>query len=364
MMIGTWVLYLPQVKQKLNLDDSQLGFALFCLAFGLLCIMPIVPFLSKTIGLGRCTIIGICFFSLAFVFPLYVNTYLLLCISLFVVGVFSGFTDITMNAIVSQFEQEDQVTFMSSAHGFFSLGGALSGLLGAVLMSWFKFPFYHMMMMSGVVLVSNILLANHYIKLKEQAVSKDSTGLKFHDIKPLLSLAFIAVVVMGNEGAIEHWSSIYLIDIVKVSSKELAGYGFTLFSMMMTAGRFFGDGISIKLGSLKTIVFGCILAIIGFSILLLGYYASSVAGFGIIGLGLSVIVPELMRLAGQTKNISATKSISFVSGAGFLGFLLGPIVLGYLSDIYNLKISFSFLLGLTLLAVLLTQFKLMHKKNK
>ena len=362
MMIGTWVLYIPQVKEKLNLDDGQIGFALFCLAFGLLLIIPVVPFLSKAIGLGRCTIIGICLFSIAYVFPLYLDTYILICISLFIVGMFSGFTDITMNAIVSQFEQDDEVSFMSSAHGFFSLGGALAGILGVILMSWFQLPFHHMLMMTGLVLISNILLSKYYASQKEHSVEKNSESLKFSFLKPLLLLAFLAVVVMGNEGAIEHWSSIYLTDVVEVSKKELAGIGFTAFSIMMTIGRFFGDGISTKVGSAKTIFYGCSLAVIGFTILLLGYFESSIIGFGVIGLGLSVIVPELMRLAGQTKGISSTKSISFVSGAGFLGFLLGPIILGYISDIYDLKISFCFLLGLTLLAVLLTQFKLVSKK--
>ena len=169
------------------------------------------------------------------------------------------------------------------------------------------------------------------------------------------------MVVMGNEGAVEHWSAIYLTEVVNVSSKNLVGLGFVVFSVTMTIGRFFGDGISAKIGSVKVIVIGCILAVVGYIFILTESFISSIVGFGIIGLGLSVNIPELLRLSGKTKGVSASKGISFVSGVGFLGFLLGPIILGYLSDSFNLKISFTFLLILLITAALISGFVLRRK---
>ncbi len=89
---------------------------------------------------------------------------------------------------------------------------------------------------------------------------------------------------------------------------------------MMTIGRFFGDRISEKIGSTKIIILGCVLACIGYICVLLSQVLLSVIGFGVIGLGLSVVIPELLRVAGNTKGISTSKSISFVSGIGFIGF--------------------------------------------
>ena len=142
-MIGTWVLYIPQVKEKLQLDDAQIGFALFCLALGLLFFIPIVPIITNKVGLGRSTFFGICIFSIAFIGPLIAPSYILLCIALFIVGVFSGLTDIAMNTVVSEIERKDNVNFMSAAHGFFSLGGAIGALIGSILIGVFKVPFYH-----------------------------------------------------------------------------------------------------------------------------------------------------------------------------------------------------------------------------
>jgi MFS family permease len=86
-----------------------------------------------------------------------------------------------------------------------------------------------------------------------------------------------------------------------------------------------------------------------------------------VGLGLSVIIPELFRVAGKTANVKASIGISFVSGIGFVGFLLGPVLLGYISHTFSLKSSFLFLLSLTVLVflALLAKFKkkVIHTKN-
>ena len=358
-MIGTWVLYIPQVKEKLQLDDSQIGFALFCLALGLLFFIPVVPIVTRKIGLGKSTFFGICVFSIVFIGPLIAPTYQILCASLFFVGIFSGLTDIAMNTVVSEIEKTDNVNFMSAAHGFFSLGGAIGALIGSVLIGVFISPLYHVLIMTDFIIITNLLLYKQYFRIREvEEESEEKTKLPLKLMKPLFVLGFLAMVIMGNEGAIEHWSSIYLIEVVEVASENLAGLGFTVFSVMMTIGRFFGDGISAKIGSAKIVTLGCILASLGYLFVLLEGLLFSLVGFGIIGLGLSVIIPELLRIAGKVENVSASKSISFVSGVGFVGFLLGPIILGYISDSFSLRMSFIFLLSLTSLAVILSISKL------
>ncbi|MEO1029793.1 MAG: MFS transporter [Bacteroidota bacterium] len=362
-MFGTWILYIPQVKQKLELNDSQIGFAMFCLALGVLCFIPLVPIISKKIGIGKSTFFGICVFSMVFLIPVVAHTYILLCTALFMVGMFSGFTDVTMNTLVSELEKRDEVNFMSAAHGFFSLGGAIGALLGTFLMVYIEVPLFHLSLMAIIVVVTNLVLVSQYFKIRETEIKKSEEKLPLKSFRPLVVLALLAMIVMGNEGAIEHWSSIYFTEVIAVASDNMVGLGFTVFSIMMTVGRFFGDGISEKIGSVRIILLGCSLAALGYVFVLFSHLILSAIGFGIIGLGLSVVIPELLRVAGRTEHISASKSISFVSGVGFVGFLVGPIILGYISDYFDLQISFSFLLVLILLAVVLTRLKLNSKTN-
>ena len=355
-IVGTWVLYIPYVKTKLVLDDAQIGFALFCLALGILIFLAVVPYLIKKFQLGRLTFFGIVLFAISFIFPVFMPTYITLCISLFVIGAFSGITDIAMNALVSHVEKEDGVNIMSAAHGFFSLGGVFGATLGSILMPFFDLPVHHMMVVSILIILINLLLVKNYVHLTEKEVSQEKNSYTFDKIKPLIAIAFIAFVIMISEGAIEHWSSLYLLEVVQITQHNLAGVGFIVFSTMMTLGRFFGDGISAKIGSIKIILFGCILAIVGYSCVLVGQFGITVLGYGIVGFGLSVIIPELFRMAGNAPGIKASVGISLVSGIGFAGFLLGPVVLGYISNTYTLKFSFFTLLLLTTIALLITNF--------
>ncbi|ARV06906.1 MFS transporter [Polaribacter sp. SA4-10] len=362
-IVGTWILYIPYVKTKLSLNDSQIGFALFCLALGILTFLPLVPYLSKKIGLGRLTFFAIVLFALAFIFPVLMPDYVSLCISLFIVGVFTGITDIAMNALVSEIEKKEKVNIMSAAHGFFSLGGVLGAALGSLLMPIFNLPVYHMITVAVLIIFLNILLVKNYFSVSEEQHLKQKNKYSFTIIKPLIAIAFIAFVIMSSEGAIEHWSSLYLIEVVKITQQNLAGSGFIIFSVMMTIGRFFGDGISAKIGSIKIIVLGCILASIGYLCILAGQLTITLLGFSIVGLGLSVIIPELFRIAGKVKGVKASVGISIVSGIGFSGFLLGPVVLGYISNTYNLKISFLTLLLLTFFALLIAGLNFRKEKN-
>jgi MFS family permease len=215
-------------------------------------------------------------------------------------------------------------------------------------------PLYHVLLMIFLVVVTNLLVSKKYYAMTENKDFKNKSKVPFKVYKPLFSLAFLALVALSSEGSIEQWSSIYLIEIVEISSQNLAGLGFIVFSIAMTIGRFFGDGISEKIGSKRIIVVGFILACIGYLCVLLSQVVLSVIGFGIIGLGLSVIIPELFRVAGNTRGISASKSISFVSGIGFFGFLLSPVILGYISDSSSLKISFLCLLALTVFTLVVS----------
>ncbi len=363
-MVGTWVLYIPHVKETLLLDDSQIGFALFFSALGILVCLPFVPFITKKVGLGRYTVIGITLFALAFIGPLLATNYIFLCIALFIVGIFSGTTDVAMNALVSQIEKEDSINIMSSAHGFFSLGGAIGAILGTFLMVYFLEPFHHIMLIAIVVIVINISLSKNYVSITENVMETEKEPFKISLFKPLIIIAFLAFVIMSSEGAIEHWSTLYLLEVVEITQKNLAGLGFILFSTTMTIGRFFGDGISTTIGSLKTIVLGCLVASSGYLCVLLNGLMLTVIGFGLVGLGLSVIIPELFRISGKAKGVSASAGISFVSGIGFTGFLLGPVVLGFISDAYGLKMSFFTLFLLIALALMVAFFKYRIGKNQ
>jgi fucose permease len=349
-MTGTWVLYLPHVKNKFGLEDAQIGIALFCMAIGLFLAIPFTPTINKKLGLGQSTKVGILLFALCFNLPLWANSYLLLCIGLFFTGIFSGFTDVSMNALVSVIEKQKNISFMSAAHGFFSLGGFIGAGLGSLLILLVSSPVTHMMIISLIIIITNFVMSKHYRHIDEITTADQKQSSNYKLIRPLLGLAIVAFIIMLNEGAVEHWSNLFLFDIVQTTESR-AGLGFIAFSLCMTIGRFLGDGLSERLGSMKIIIVGSLVAFTAYLLVILSSLVLSVIGFGILGLGLSVIIPELFRLAGNVKNVPASVGISIVSGIGFLGFLVGPVILGFISSKTNLLWSFGFLAASILTAL-------------
>lgn len=353
-LVGTWILYIPHIKHKFLLNDAELGFALFFNACGLLSGIGLVPLIHRRIGTGRSTKIGIILLCIAFNLPLLASSYWFLCTCLFLMGVLSGFTDVSMNALISIIESRDKENLMSAAHGFFSLGGFIGAGVGSVFLYFFFEPRIHMFLVTVSVVIVNIVLARHYDFITENKENKvknqDATFLR--RVRPVIGLSIIAFIVMFNEGAVEHWSNLYLFEVVGFKQSQ-AGYGFILFSLSMTIGRFLGDELSKKLGSIKILSYGCFIAILSYFLILNNETYTSIIGFGILGLGLSIVVPEIFRLAGRNNTLSASDAISTVSGIGFIGFMIGPVLLGIIAKASSLTNSYIGLLFTIIVALII-----------
>ena len=71
----------------------------------------------------------------------------------------------------------------------------------------------------------------------------------------------------------------------------------------------------------------------------------AIAGFALTGLGFSVIIPELFRIGGNVKGVESSQGVAFIAGTGYSGFLIGPVILGFLAEQFSLNTSFMVLLG-------------------
>ncbi|NKI30315.1 MFS transporter [Croceivirga thetidis] len=355
---GTWAIYIPYVKDKLEINKADLGIALFFLALGVFTVFPIASKIIDKLGVGKTTWWGVLFCTLAALLPLASPSYELLCVSLFVFGLSNGITDIAMNTLVTELEKEDKVQFMSAAHGFFSLGGVVAGL-GSFLMPVFENPMLHMGLIALIVLIINLIFKRHYVTIKSAPVEKEPFSLKL--FKPLFVLGLIGFISFASEGAVVDWSALYLKEITLAPS-HLFGAGFLAFSITMTLGRFLGDGISERIGSIKIVAVGAIVAILGYFGILSENSLFAILGFALTGLGFSVMVPELFRIGGKVKGVDSAQGIAFIAGIGYLGFLSGPVILGFLAEEFTLRTSFWTLLVCAFLVLLLT-WTLRGKRN-
>jgi len=349
---GTWAIYIPRVKEDLGLDKADLGIALFCLSLGVFTIFPLASKIINRLGVGRVTWIGVLLNSVAALFPFMAPSYELLMGGLFVFGACNGLLDIAMNTLVTEIEKEDGKKFMSAAHGFFSLGGILVGL-GSFLIPILGSPVLHMGITVLLVLAVNLFFHRHYVHIVAPAVERE--GFSFKLFKPLLLLGIIGFVSMGSEGAIIDWSGLYLKEVT-LAPEYMIGSGFLAFSTTMTLGRFLGDGISARIGSIRLVALGALIALTGYVLVLTGQTHVALLGFALNGLGFSVMIPEMFRIGGNLKGVDSSQGVAFIAGTGYIGFMVGPVLMGFLAETASLVYSFYALLAGVVLVLGLSLF--------
>jgi len=339
-LFGTWAIYIPSVKENLGIDKADLGIAIFFLSLGVFTIFPIAARIINKVGVGKATSFGVLFSSLVALMPLLAPSFYTLMASLFLFGAFNGFTDIAMNTLVTELEKEDKQKFMSAAHGFFSLGGVLAGL-GSFLIVAIGNPPLHMLLAVILVLSVNAIFFRRYYHVKAAPVDKEPFSLKL--FKPLMILGIVSFIAMGSEGAIVDWSGLYLKEI-SLAPEALWGAGFLGFQITMTLGRFVGDAISTRIGSVKMVALGAVIAISGYVLVLTTATYLAIVGFALSGLGFSVMVPELFRIGGNVKGIDSSQGVAFIAGLGYTGFLMAPPILGFIAKSSSLVSCFYVLL--------------------
>ena len=347
--LSTWILYIPIIKDKLQLSESEIGIGLFCFAMGALCVMPLSSIFIRKWGDGRVTFYSALVLYGAFILPLLAPSFVLLCMALFIAGFFGGLMDIAMNAVASLLESKSQQYIMSGCHGFFSLGAMLGAGIGGLLIHPGFPPALHMAYLSVLLIISTFLLKPSFFEIKDVHSSTEKAKLT---ILPLLGLSIICMIFMMSEGAIHDWSTIFMRD-VKMTSPQFMGLGFAAFSGFMALGRFYGDALQARLRPSSIIYLGSLGAILGLLIVINSNWQVSILGFALVGLGLSGMIPTLFRAAANQEGVSAAQGIATLSGIGYVGFLMGPVLFGFLAEWYSLPVTFTSIMGLLVLALAL-----------
>ncbi len=353
LLFSIWVVYIPFVAKKIGITEGRIGGAIFFASLGSFFMIPICNRLISKLGIGKMTFYSLCLYCIVSFGPFLATNYYLLCIALFLCGMAGSSMGITINSLTATIEKADNVYIMSGSHGFFSAGGMIGAFFGSIIAAKFKNPIVHLSILCLILLTVQIYFIKDYYYIKGEPVQKQKRII--NNLGPLIIIAIIALIVMVSEGAIGDWSALYLKKIVKINL-SLLGFGYAGFSLAMTIGRFLGDWVRKKLGSWQLISAGAFLALTGFGLVLLPYRFVSLAGFAVIGLGFSTIVPEVYRMASHIEGVKAHDGVSFIAAAANIGFLVGPVFLGLLAEYRTLHFSFLILSFFVAIAFIISFF--------
>jgi len=339
---SSWASRIPSIKTALDLSDGHLGTILFVLPIGQLTMMFFSGKLVTRFGSHR--ILPFSTFMYAFCLTnlgLAQNAWQL-GIGLFVFGIFGNLSNISINTQGVYTEGLFKKTIMSTFHGVWSLAGFTGALVGLGMLSFNLSTYTHFLLVAAIVLLLVAFNFKFLIKAKEIPRIEKKRGFRKRD-KSLILLGIIGFCCMASEGIMFDWSGLYFKDIVKAPG-SLIVLGYTSFMIMMASGRFFGDRLINKFGR-KTVmqISGVMISSGMFIAVVFPFIIPCTIAFMIVGLGVSTIVPTLYSIAGKHPTIPTGEALTAVSSISFLGFLMGPPIIGHIAELFSLRFSFAFI---------------------
>lgn len=354
LVFSTWVIYIPFIAEKMQITEGKVGGALFFSSLGSFLTIPLSNKLIDILGVGRQAFIGFVLYAISMYGMFLAPDYLWLCTALFLFGVMSSIFAISLNSMVATIEKQAGKYIMTGSHGFWSIGGIIGASTGGFIAGKLDMPLVHITILIAILIGLQIWLRKEYTHIRSEPRLKGDKQ-KF-SVKPLIAIASIAMIMMASEGAIADWSALYLKKVVLMKN-HLLGFGYALFSMGMTLGRFTGDALSHRFGSWRLLRMAIGTSLIGFTLVLMVHPALALIGFFIIGIGFSIIVPEVYRLASNIKGIRTADGISFLAATTNVGFLTGPVLLGFIAEMHSLYVSFLILSAFVTTALVLSLIK-------
>ncbi|WP_274380576.1 MFS transporter [Dyella telluris] len=346
--MSAWAPMVPYAKARLGLDDAQLGLALLAFGGGSMLSMPFVGWLAHKLGNRTLIVASGLLMCAALPALAMVSSIAALIAALLYFGVMLGAVDVAMNAHAVDVERLDGGRLMSGFHGLFSVGGltgaaVMSGLLAAGV------PLALAASAIAVLLVVLVLLLRGDLLDDAPSIDeprKEPLGMP-HALAWLLGL--LCFVSFLAEGAMLDWSAVFLRDFRGVAPAS-AGFGYAFFSVAMALGRLTGDRFVGRYGPEWAVRIGAALAVAGF--LLVACVAdatTSLAGFVLIGLGASNIVPVMFSAAGRLPGTPPAIAIATATTLGYAGLLSGPALIGFVAHASSLPMAFAGVAGLLVL---------------
>jgi MFS family permease len=335
---ASWASRIPVIKAHLHLSEGQLGTILLMLPVGQLATMALSGKLVTKYGSASVLrIVPIAYTLVLCSIPFAQNAWQLGGI-LFLFGVTGNMCNISVNTQGVATEQIFKKSIMTSFHGAWSIAGFTGALVGLLTMNLGLNTFYHFLIIL-VIVTANTLINQKYL-VPGKSPQKDKRSFFSKPEGGLLQIGIIGYFRMATEGAMFDWSGVYFKEIVQAPEKFVV-VGYASFMIMMATGRFVGDAVIRKLGRKRTLQYSGLLMFVGMmtSVIFPEFIICTLA-FMLVGIGVACNVPSIYSIAGQNKNVPSGVALAMVSSISYLGFLMGPPLIGYIAEAFSLRYSY------------------------
>jgi MFS family permease len=342
---------LPDLQRAMNIQEGALGLGLIGAALGTLISLSFLGPVLERIGYRRAILALIPVLSLLYGVASFAPGPLEFFLLLVPVGLVIGGIEIILNLEADRTEHLIGRRIMNRAHAFWSFGFFSSGIISALIAQTRLDVHWHLLLMVPVVVVGVALLLGRFDPAPHRTGTSAEKPPRF--ATPTLAIFVLVAVTLSAmimEGAGIDWSAIYMRDEFQVSP-FIAGFAVALGAFTQAATRFFADPFVERYSPI--VVSRVLLAVLGLGTLLVFYATNdwmALVGFGLMGMGTSVIFPLAMSAAAQRTDRPAATNVASLAQISFVAFLLGPPLLGFIAEHWGIRWSFGIGLPLVVLS--------------
>ncbi len=342
---------LPEIQRALGVAEGAFGLALIGTACGTMVSLTFGGRLLERIGHRRALLGLMALLPVFYAAAAHASGPAMLFILLLPAGLCIGAVEIVVNLEADRVEHQTGTRFMNRAHGFWSLGFFVAGLVGAAMSQLGVSPQMHLALVAPIEWVGLALLLGRF----DAAPHRDTTAgapAAVHFARPTFGVMLLVAVTLSAmvlEGAGADWSAIYMRDVFG-AAPFLAGLAVAVGAGAQAVARFFADRFVEK--HQPVAVARVLLGVLGMGTLLVFTApATGVAllGFGLIGVGTSAIFPLAMSAAAQRTDRAPATNVAALAQFAFVAFLLGPPLLGQVAQAFGIRWAFG--VGLPLIAL-------------
>ena len=354
---SSWASRIPDIKEIFTVNDALYwGIVLFMIPVGKFVAIPLAGYLVSKLGSRIMVQISIMGYALSlFAIGTALNIYML-GVFLFCFGVFWNLCDISLNTQGIGIERLYGRTIMASFHGGWSLAACLGALIGFIMIVSDVTPFWHFTLIAALILLLT-MVSRRYLQddvstaeVKEEAVEDKSEKWQYIK-KPEMLLIKLGLVGIYFESVLQVPKSLQI--------------GFLVFMVMMTVGRFLANYAYRIWGKQRVLQLSGAFIFIGFfTSALLGSTVDSMVlkvivnsfGFMLVGLGISSMVPTIYSLVGAKSKTPVGIALTILSSISFIGSLVAPLLIGAISQAFNMEYAYMVVGLLGLCILLMTTF--------
>ena len=358
---GSFVARIPDFKRILDVSNGTLGLSLLFVSAGVfLALKPAGKYSAK---FGSQPIIFFSTIALALSYLLLGALFSLtwFWITLFIFGFVLATQDVSMNAHAVVVEQRAGRRLMSVFHAMFSVGTLFGGILGGVLSQLEITPLTQASSLALVYIVAALLVRPLLLPASADTHHfGDEKRAKHPFIFVILGLFGLFAAL--SEGAAGDWGGVLARETFG-ASPFISTLPYIVFCTAMIIGRLSGDYLAHRFGASKVIAAGGVIAGTGLSAgLLIGGIPAIMVAWFLLGIGLSVVIPLMFSAAGTialTKYsgvIAPSEAVAKVSGVSYFGFVIGPPLIGFIADAFELRWTLMLLAGLSYLLILASRY--------